>query len=225
MPTIAELVTNVDQNVEDLTEVRVFALKHADPTEMATLLGNLFPDQSTSANATQMPFQFGRFGPFGGGGGGGGGGRPQASSASEPSDRMKLLGHVTAVADNRTASVVVSASKGLMPQIAEMITQLDESSARQPACQGLSPEWRRPVRRAAGAPGHLPGPHWFVLSQQRQFRTEQYTPNPRHHPEPATDELFLQQQLRLRRAQQGRASAATNPLLIRLTSTRTQSPL
>jgi type II secretory pathway component GspD/PulD (secretin) len=129
MPTIAELVTNVDLSVEDLTEVRVFPLKHADPTEMATLLGNLFPDQTSTTSASQQAPQFGRFGFGGFGPGGGGGGRPQTSGAPDTSDRMKLLGHVTAVADNRTASVVVSASKDLMPQISEMIAQLDESSA------------------------------------------------------------------------------------------------
>jgi len=43
---------------------------------------------------------------------------------------MKKQGRVVAVPDQRTASVIVSAASALMPQIEEMIKQLDSSSAK-----------------------------------------------------------------------------------------------
>jgi type II secretory pathway component GspD/PulD (secretin) len=43
---------------------------------------------------------------------------------------MKKMGQVVAVADNRTSSVIVSAASDLMPQIAEMIAQLDEDASK-----------------------------------------------------------------------------------------------
>jgi general secretion pathway protein D len=52
------------------------------------------------------------------------------AAQTDTSDRMKKKGRVLAVADQRTSSLIVSAASELMPQIAEMIHQLDESSAR-----------------------------------------------------------------------------------------------
>ena len=119
MPTISELVISVDTAVDDITQVQVFHLKNADAVEMADLLTSLFPDDTKSNNSSDAFRQFGgfRFGP------------QQNNNAAAKSDRMKRLGTVTAVADRRTSSVVVSAAKDLMPQIEAMVTKLDESSA------------------------------------------------------------------------------------------------
>ncbi len=134
MPTIEQLVTSLDSSSQDITEVRVFHLQNADPTEMVDLLNGLFSDDNTSSDAIRSASQFafsGFRGPFGGGFG-----RlaTLASTAnnnsSEPSDRMKRMGHVVTVADVRTSSIVVSAAKDLMPQIDSMIGQLDASPAR-----------------------------------------------------------------------------------------------
>ena len=43
---------------------------------------------------------------------------------------MKKKGRVLAVADQRTSSLIVSAASEMMPQIAEMVLQLDDSPAR-----------------------------------------------------------------------------------------------
>jgi type II secretory pathway component GspD/PulD (secretin) len=118
--TIDELVKAIDVPVEDVTEVRVFRLKYADPVEMADLLAGLFPDDTRSDSSGRGSVRFGG-GPFGG--------RSQGSSAQQ-SDRMKKIGRVLAVADQRTASVVVSASHELMVQIAAMIEQLDANPAK-----------------------------------------------------------------------------------------------
>lgn len=129
MPSVEEVVRNVDTSVDDVTELRVFRLKHADPLEMAELLTSLFPDEtrSTSTDQNRGGFRFGGFFP---GGGGGGGGNRNASNTNE-SERMKKKGQVLAVADQRTSSVVVTAARDMMTQIAQMIEELDSSSARQ----------------------------------------------------------------------------------------------
>jgi type II secretory pathway component GspD/PulD (secretin) len=43
---------------------------------------------------------------------------------------MKKKGRVLAVADERTSSIIVSAASELMPEIEEVVAQLDSSSAR-----------------------------------------------------------------------------------------------
>ena len=125
MTTIEQLVQSVDHNVEDVTQVRVFHLQNADPGEMADLLSSLFPDDSSSQSDASRQIQFGGpFGPFGGGRQGG-----NANASGDQSNRMKKMGKVTSVADRRTQSIVVTASKSLMPEIEGVIHQLDANPA------------------------------------------------------------------------------------------------
>ena len=110
-------------SISDITELRVFHLKNADPVEMTDVFSQLFPDESKSGNdSNQNQFGF-RFG------GGGGGGRNN-NNQTATSDRMKKKGRVLAVADERTSSIIVSAASELMPQIEEMVAQLDSSPAK-----------------------------------------------------------------------------------------------
>ncbi len=128
MPTIEELIRTVDTNVQDITELRVFRLQYADPAEMAEILSGLFPDEtsSRSSNNNNRGQRFGGFGMFGGMNRGGGGG----NSSSNNSDRALKKGRVVAVPDARTSSVIVSADREIMGQIAEMVKQLDANPAR-----------------------------------------------------------------------------------------------
>ena len=118
MPTIAELVMSVDVNVEDITEIRVFPLEYSDPQEMADLLTSLFPDE-TNTRTPGRPGGFFRGGPPGAGGG-----------INDQSDRLKRQSRVIAVPDPRTGSIVVTAARDTMEQIAKMIEQLDADPAR-----------------------------------------------------------------------------------------------
>lgn len=120
MPTIEQLVTSVDLNVEDITEIRVFRLQYADPQETSELLASLFPDPSSQQNQQGMRGFF-RGGPFGI--------QPETSGGTQ-SDRMKRQSKVIAVPDNRTRSVVVTAARDTMEQIGKMIEQLDADPAR-----------------------------------------------------------------------------------------------
>lgn len=130
MATIEDLVKSVDTNVEDVMELRVFRLKHADPNEMAELLAGLFPDETRSndRNNSSSGSRFSFFGGFDGGRRSSSGGGN--SGASTESDRAKKQSRVLAVADARTASIIVSASRNLMKQIEQMITNLDENPAK-----------------------------------------------------------------------------------------------
>jgi len=120
----------VDNSAEAETEIRVFRLKYASPTDVANELGSVFPS-STSGNNTQSPIQF-----RGGGGGGGPGGffarmaAAAGNTGNNQNDRIKKATQVTAVADSRIQAVIVTAPKDLMDQIAGMMADLDVPSDR-----------------------------------------------------------------------------------------------
>lgn len=124
LPIIDELVAQVDTSVDDITELRVFRLKYSDPQEMADLIANLFPDPSKSSTS-----QGGGAVRFGGPGGFFGAGRQGGNTASD-STRLQKQNRVTAVADLRTSSVIVTAAPNLLEQISGMITQLDSDPAK-----------------------------------------------------------------------------------------------
>jgi type II secretory pathway component GspD/PulD (secretin) len=124
LDTIVEMVDKIDQPVTDVAEIKVFRLVNADPQETADQLSQLFPDDTASGNANQANVPFFMRG-FGAGGRGG-----AASTSTTTSDRMKKMGRVLAVPDPRTASLIVTASQTLMPQITDMIAQLDSNQGR-----------------------------------------------------------------------------------------------
>jgi len=128
---VAEIIQAIDQGAQDVTEVEVFHLLYADPSEMATLLTSVFPDDSKSGSQSPVQFGGGRGGfrgLFGGGGPGGGGNN--SSGGNDQSQRIKKRARVIAVADARTQSVIVSAASGLMAQITNMIVRLDANPAK-----------------------------------------------------------------------------------------------
>jgi hypothetical protein len=117
------MLDKIDQQISDTTELRVFRLVNADPSETAEQLAQLFPDETTANNNqnNNVPFFFRGRGGFGG---------ANTSNASDTSEHMKKLGKVLAVADPRTASLIVTASKTIMPQIADMIAELDSDRGK-----------------------------------------------------------------------------------------------
>jgi len=123
---VAEVIKAIDLGAEDVTEVRVFKLTYADPVEMSELLGQLFPDETRSNQPGQGGGGFRSFfrgfgGPGGGGGNSGGAGNNQ---------RIKKRTRVITVPDQRTASIVVTAAKDLMGQIAAVVQELDTDPAK-----------------------------------------------------------------------------------------------
>lgn len=118
MATIADMIQQIDQPATDVTELRVFHLLNADPTELADQLAQLFPDDTRSGNNQNQGG--GRFRFFGG----------RNNNQSTTSDRMKKKSQVLAVPDPRTSSLLIAAGADLMPQIAEMVEKLDASPAK-----------------------------------------------------------------------------------------------
>ena len=139
---LTEIIRAIDNSAEGETEIRVFHLTHANPADVASELGQIFPSSSGTGTQVQTPFRFGGgpfgrfgggggFGGFGGGGGGGGrGGGGNAAGGTDQNSRVQKQTQVVAVADPRTSSVVVTASKDLMQEIAGMMEQLDVPSTR-----------------------------------------------------------------------------------------------
>ena len=138
---IVEIIKAIDTSAESETQIRVFHLKHASPSDVSNALSSVFPSNTGTGNNNQAPVRFGGGGGFGGfggcpgfggggrGGGGGGGGAAAGGSAAQ-SDRIKRASQVLAVADARTSSVIVTASKDLMNQIAIMVRELDVPALR-----------------------------------------------------------------------------------------------
>jgi type II secretory pathway component GspD/PulD (secretin) len=127
IPAVTALVQQLDQQVNDVTAVRLFRLRNADPAELADQLAQLYPDDSgTGSGQSQAAFGFG--GPPSPPGAG-----PDAETGnleSATGERRKKQAHVLAVADPRSSSLLVSAGSALMPQIAALIAQLDADSGR-----------------------------------------------------------------------------------------------
>ena len=143
---IVELLAALDGSAGSVASMRVFQLKNSDPQEMAALINNIFGGGQSGARsgAPQMP-GFGGFPGFGGGpgaaiaamaaarGSGGPGSRGSSSSASRGSRSSGGSSRgtpVVAVADPRTYSVIVSASKESLEDVDGIIRQLDASTAR-----------------------------------------------------------------------------------------------
>jgi general secretion pathway protein D len=124
---VAQIIHDIDMGAEEFTELKVFPLHNADPTTTADMLTQLFADD-TSRQGNQGGFS----NPFFGGGRGGrfaaltGQTRGnQGSSNNAQNQRIKKRNRVVAVADERTASIIVSATRDLMEQIESVINDVD----------------------------------------------------------------------------------------------------
>jgi type II secretory pathway component GspD/PulD (secretin) len=119
MPTVAHVIEMLDKPGQDLTDVEIFPLLHADPGEVVDEISTVFGGVSTpvtqpaSRQAGFQPSGPGRF-------------QPTPQPASTESARLKREAAVMAVADRRTQSVIVAASEHTMAQVRKMIDRLDQ---------------------------------------------------------------------------------------------------
>jgi type II secretory pathway component GspD/PulD (secretin) len=142
---VVTLVNALDSSSDTVSTMKIFKLTNADPYEMATLLTNLYatPAQGAAGGRGQNG-QNGQNGGRGGAGGafggipalaavlGGGGntGRNFGGGRSGATATTSRTVPVIAVADPRTYSVIVTSAKEIMPDITDMVAQLDSNSAR-----------------------------------------------------------------------------------------------
>ena len=125
IPTIEQLVKEMDRTIEDVTEIQVFKLENADAYEMAEVLTSLFSDKDAIENS-RGGYRFGSYGRSSSSSS-----RSRSGSSGNSSERMLQQKKVVAVADPRTNSVIVSATAELMTQVALMIERLDDNKAKQ----------------------------------------------------------------------------------------------
>lgn len=118
---IVQIVEAVDKSISSVTQVRVFPLGFADAEDTARLLEETFEERESAESAVGRAIsrRFGRRGPPG--------------SEGDTEEESNAQGRqVTAAADERTNSVVVSAGPELMAVVAEVIAQLDsDTTARE----------------------------------------------------------------------------------------------
>jgi type II secretory pathway component GspD/PulD (secretin) len=127
LTTITGIVDQLDTPQSDVTETRIFALQHADATELSTILSTLFSATSGSPSTSSSNQR-----------GGQGQQRPPQPNnnnngnqgGSQRSERALLQAQVTVVADARTNSVLVQASHDTMAQVALTIARLDANGSK-----------------------------------------------------------------------------------------------
>lgn len=138
MALVEQLVSQMDVNVDDVTELRVFRLRYADPQETADQLASLFPDSTTQQNSSSRTSRgFGFFGGFNRG-------SSTPTTTTSADSRKVRMTRVTAVPDPRTGSVIVSAARELMGQIANIVEELDSDPAKKKKIYVIKVENRDP---------------------------------------------------------------------------------
>ena len=117
MATISDIIGRIDTNIADITETRIFRLDHADATELANILNTLYSDTGTppsSGNANNARAQRQNV--------------ATTAAAAGRSERSLLQTRVVAVSDPRTNSLLVTAARESMSQIALTVGRLDSGT-------------------------------------------------------------------------------------------------
>src|SRR6185503_3306284 len=127
---IAEIVQALDTSISSVSAIRVFPLKYADATELATAVKQLFEPPTQNNNNDRRTQFLNRFFPGGGPGGGPDGGR--GGDGGRRNTGTTATGNpaaprVIAVADERSNSLVVSAPDELIPTIEQLVREVDVS--------------------------------------------------------------------------------------------------
>lgn len=120
LDVVADVVKSLDSRDTEVADVRVFQLRYADAMNTAQMINELFGEQGSSSTSQQNagPMAFMRGGP----GGMFGGRNGQDTQQQETSSMLK----VSASADSRTNSVVVTGPKEIMDIVADVIKNVDK---------------------------------------------------------------------------------------------------
>jgi len=122
---IVEIIRALDESISEISSLRVYQLKYADAKDTAEMIQNLFKQPQSSNEGANVQRRF--MPPFMRGGGPGGD-SGDSSSASGAGSALQASATVTAAADQRTNSVVVSAPEDIIPTIENLITQIDQAA-------------------------------------------------------------------------------------------------
>jgi|GEM_PF-898022 len=115
---VAELVTALDAASSGANTIKVFTLQYADAKSLVTIVKELFPSSGSSTSGQSGGF--GRMNPmmFGGPGSRGGGGSTSDSS-------QKASTRISAVSDDTSNALIVSAPEDIMMVISNLVKDLD----------------------------------------------------------------------------------------------------
>jgi general secretion pathway protein D len=134
IPTITDIVKRIDTSVTDATSTRIFRLVHADAVETADIVNTLYSDATTQTSQSSRNGQRNnqRNGNQGGGGFPGfpGFGGAATATGGGQSERALMQARVVAVGDGRTNSLLVSAARDTLLEIAELIGKLDATDSK-----------------------------------------------------------------------------------------------
>jgi general secretion pathway protein D len=125
---MAEIIRAIDTSVASISTIHVYPLQFANAKELATVITQLFANNTSSSQ--NNPFSrggrrgggFPGFPGFPGAPGGGDAGGAAQSEARQANSR------VIAVADDQSNSLIVSAPEDLIPSITDIVTKIDTST-------------------------------------------------------------------------------------------------
>ena len=116
---VEDVVKALDRRDNEAADVRVFQLRYADAMNTAQMINDLFGDETRSSSSQRGGMNFMRGGPGGMFGGG------QGNQQQETSSMLT----VSASADSRTNSVVVTGPRETLDIVAQMIKNVDTQLA------------------------------------------------------------------------------------------------
>jgi general secretion pathway protein D len=129
---LAEIIRAIDVHMSEVSQVKVYQLKYANAASAARLITEIFrDDQAASGANAQNALRGGRAFVFGGAGGGPGGFTRAggANDSSSSTDENRRTPKVTASYDDRTNTLVVSASPEVLKVIDGVVRDLDANPA------------------------------------------------------------------------------------------------
>jgi len=114
---IGDLIEQLDTEITNLPETRVFTLEHADAVAVADELNDVF--ESSTSRTSNQSFGFGR---------GGFRGPQQQNRSTQPTNQGGILGlpEINVVADERTNSVIVTTTSQQMGSVSQLVALLDK---------------------------------------------------------------------------------------------------
>jgi general secretion pathway protein D len=123
-----KIISALDSAVARVSSIKVFPLLHADAKELATVVQQLFASDATGQSAGGRSTVMQIFNPVGDDGFGPPGSPqpPGASSGSDSTAQTQVGGKVVTVADERSNSLIVCASAGLISRLKEVVQRLDQ---------------------------------------------------------------------------------------------------
>ncbi|MGB8170384.1 MAG: secretin N-terminal domain-containing protein, partial [Chthoniobacteraceae bacterium] len=125
---MAEIIRAIDTSVASISTIHVYPLQYANAKELATVVTQLFANNTTSGQNNQSFGGRSRRGGFPGFPGFPGGGGDAGAQSSAQSEARQANSRVIAVADDQSNSLIVSAPEDLIPQITDIVTKIDTST-------------------------------------------------------------------------------------------------